>query len=266
MAKVNKEALNVITPKYIFEDIKRLYEGDQNLTMSEAVYLAARFYGHKMWCPLDKETKDRLESKYLDKNGNVDTTHLKFSNPSMQQPLQIPKLITLAIDAGTRCSDAKLNETTEKVINNLAKKFLSEEDMTESNFISIAKQHFNGDIGPVKYYLIFKSLFPSKTNDKFNSYFGIDYEGTDRFTGGSTTVTRFNSLFREVDIGLFLYGTYLCAEDSIQQGTSYMPGTGKYLDNYKEWYLKAEKAISSKKSSNIISSNNTFSYDGTIEM
>lgn len=116
----------------------------------------------------------------------------------------------------------------------------------------MANMYFKGDTTITRYYLIFRALFPKKDkseNKKWNKHFGFTYDGITLWDSSMLVAKKFLSVYRKVDMGIFILATYEAVKDGIdfEHQKSFMQKPGKFLNSYHDYLLtaveKAEKLL-----------------------
>jgi hypothetical protein len=99
-------------------------------------------------------------------------------------------------------------------------------------------------------FLVWMGLFPSENkeeNKNWESFFGVEYAGTNIRKVTADTINAFKSKLRSgIDTGVFLIGTYMFVKSQIKDGKTFIPSIEKFLDVSQEWYIKAFEATDQK--------------------
>jgi len=113
---------------------------------------------------------------------------------------------------------------TEDTVNDTARKYLSNEGLI------------------AYHYIIFLFLFPieSPTNRKWEKHFlSHEYKGPRLRLRSAATGRKFKTIANKMDMGAFLYGTYLFIKSGIRENKTYIKSVKNYLTEYQEWYDEA---------------------------
>lgn len=145
----------------------------------------------------------------------------------------------------------KISENSEKVANNLFEKFVPDNEREPKYIESIAKKYFLGEYYVAKYYITFKHLFPKGDLDldfRWNKEFKMTYHGMTKWEEKATLRTKFKTICKTKDIGIFLLGTFYAVQNSIskQSGECFMTKVSRYLLDYEKWMEYARKKLVKK--------------------
>ncbi len=121
----------------------------------------------------------------------------------------------------------------------------------EDSIEHTAENYLRGEGLIAYHYIIFLYLFPTvgENNKRWEKHFTkTQYNGARlrvRNTGNSKTFLR---IAKKVDMGVFLYGTYLFIQASMDGKKTYIKSINNYLAEYQDWYLDAMEKVKKAKS------------------
>jgi hypothetical protein len=234
--EVEKESKELFSKDslYIIKDIMK----DHCLTANQALYLLCQAYDIEY----DAESKD-LASLYnkglLTKGHTVNLTLLFHLKKVVQLTLDLPfnskpKGTSLTLDRADR----------------IEKEFVIDIFLIDEEKKRIADEYFKGDQTQAKYFIIFKSLFPTvkKYNLKWNKKFGFTYEGMNLWDDSPRVAKKFTEIYKKLDIGIFLEATYRRVKESIdlEQERCFMTKPYKHMLAFSTYYRQVEDDLKSQ--------------------
>ena len=239
MDKINKVDKKELTFADVLYDIKDIML-DHNLTADQAMYLLCRY--HNIEYDLDLTGVSSLYNKGLLTKGHTVNATLLFH---LQRPKQME--LDLAFNSKPIGTEITLDRA-----NRIEKTFVLDTYLTDDEKKYIADRYFKGDLIISKYFIIFKSLFPTPhkiNNKKWNKKFGFVYTGINLWDSNLRVAKKFIEIYRKFDIGIFLEATYRRVKDSIdfEQEKCFMTKPYKHLLSFTSYYREVEIDLKRKK-------------------
>ncbi len=226
--------IKITRPEFLYE-VKDVMK-EHGLTATQTFQVLSLLHGIEWEIPATDLII--LVNKRLVKAGNKVNVDVLFRRDKSKQ---------LIIDL-TFNSDPVGTEETLKLAANLLKELVDPEQLKETNLKTIANEYFAGDVTKAKYFTIFRAMFPIKNlkeNKRWNKHFKITYEGSSRWSSSYIVPKKFDKIFKERDIGLFLTGLYYAVVDSIDYNTHmcFITKPEKFLNDYTQWYDLAKSKL-----------------------
>jgi hypothetical protein len=162
---------------------------------------------------------------------------------------------------------AKHTQAGVKMADNLFNTFVLPAEREETYIKQLAKKHFNGEYWAAKYYITFRRLFPTGIEEfdiQWNSSFGVKFEGNSRWEESKSIMTKFFTLYKKLDIGVFLTAAYYAVRNGIDFNTSsaFVMNVRKFLNGYEQWMKVASTKLDTHIQSAAHSEEKTASYTG----
>lgn len=112
----------------------------------------------------------------------------------------------------------------------------------------ITATKYLGGEGLIAYhYLIFLYMFPveGEYNKKWDKHFlgTFPYKGARLRVRSKGTATAFKKTVKKLDMGIFMYGTYLFIQSCVGENRAYVKSITNYFKEFEEWYSEAEDKI-----------------------
>lgn len=226
-----------------------LLQDKLSIDSNQALFLYAAYNGMYNITISEKGLYDLVYKGYL-KNGNKLTSE---GNKVVQEVLEDGKSIHKQT---SQISYPILNEQTGALVKGLAKNFLKDK-LTQAEFDKIKKYCPHNPM-MVPYLFIFFQLFPtnnSKANKTWDTHFASEWDNVNlrRITQG--TVNKIAAIWRNKDIGLFLFGTYLFIKGcyNSKSGKYYIKNIENYMREYDSWYDDAKESLDAGDFDNVLS-------------
>jgi hypothetical protein len=121
----------------------------------------------------------------------------------------------------------------------------------EDSIEHTAENYLRGEGLIAYHYIIFLYLFPTvgDNNKRWEKHFTkTQYNGARLRIRNANNSKIFLRIAKKVDMGAFLYGTYLFIQASLDGKKTYIKSINNYLAEYQEWYLDAQDKIKKAKS------------------
>jgi hypothetical protein len=121
----------------------------------------------------------------------------------------------------------------------------------ENSIDHTAENYLRGEGLIAYHYIIFLYLFPTvgENNKRWEKHFTqTQYNGARLRIRNANNSKIFLRIAKKVDMGVFLYGTYLFIQASLDGKKTFIKSINNYLAEYQEWYLDAEQKIKKAKS------------------
>ena len=213
---------------YTMKDIMK----DHHLTADQALFILCKFCNIEYDIDLGSITS--LYNKGLLVKGNaVNATTLFHLKKDVQLTSDLPFNST-----------PKGSEFTLDRANRIEKEFVIDIFLTDEKRKEVADEYFKGDITLAKYFIIFKSLFPTakRYNIKWNKKFGFTYDGMSLWDDNIRVAKKFTEIYKKLDIGIFLEATYRRVKESInlEQEKCFMTKPYKHLLAFSTYYKQVE--------------------------
>jgi len=230
MDEVTKE----ITTASVLYDITEIMN-EHNLTADQALYLM---------CSIQNIEYD-ISLSDIGSLSNKGLIISKKINSKLLFHLKSPKQLSLNLNPASVPNGSKF---TLNIADRIEKAFVIDKFNTEKERKRFADKFFKGDISVARYYIIFKALFPVKskhTNAKWNTKFGIIYDGGGLWDGDTRVAKKFHDIYRRLDIGVFLEATYTKVKDSIdfEQEKCFMTKPYKFLTGFDHYYQETLEEV-----------------------